>query len=268
MDEKLDVTALILAKNEAREIGGCIESARLCREILVLDSGSTDGTREIARALGAKVIETDWPGDFSVQRNRADGFATTGWVFHLDADERISEELADELRRFFRSGLQEKYSAARMPRKEILFGRWIRHGGWYPQYKLRLYRREAGRWSGRVHERCETAGDLSTFAHPIVHDSYRSVHVFLEKFNRYSTIDAEEEFTRGGRFSLLRLFLVPAERFFGRYVRHQGFRDGLHGFVLASLIALNYFLRYLKLWEMQDRAAREARAGRPDGDDG
>lgn len=256
MSETPALTVLILTNNERNRIRECIASARFAREIVVVDSGSTDGTPAVARELGAKVALAPWPGDFSVQRNRAEGFAAHDWILQLDADERVTPELSVEIREFLRGPLHETHPSARMPRKEIIFGKWARHGGWYPQYKLRLYRKGAGSWAGRVHERYETNGPVHTFANAIVHDSYREIAVFVEKFNRYSTIDAEEDFAAGRKFRLHKLLLVPLERFFGRYVRHRGYRDGLHGFVLASLIALNYFLRHLKLWELHFRGRR------------
>jgi len=254
--EPVDLSVLILARNEEDRIGDCIASARFARDVVVVDSGSTDGTPDIARGLGAKAVEAPWPGNFSTQRNRAEAFAACDWVLQLDADEVVTPELADEIRAFFRSGLHATHPSARMPRKEIVFGKWVRHGGWYPQYKLRMYRKGAGSWTGRVHEKYETHGPVHTFANPIVHDSYRDIPVFVDKFNRYSTIDAEEDFAAGRKFRLHKLFLVPLERFFGRYVRHRGYRDGFHGFALAALIGLNYFLRNLKLWELQRRGRR------------
>jgi glycosyltransferase involved in cell wall biosynthesis len=256
LNETPPLSVLILAKNEGDRIRECIESARFAREVVVVDSGSTDGTRDIARGLGARVADAPWPGNFSMQRNRAESFAACEWILQLDADEVVTPGLADELRGFFRSGLPATHPCGRMPRKEIIFGKWIRHGGWYPQYKLRLYRKGAGSWTGRVHEKYETAGPVHTFANPIVHDSYRDIAVFVEKFNRYSSIDAEEDFAAGRQFRLHRLLLAPLERFFGRYVRHRGYRDGFHGFALAALIGLNYFLRNLKLWELHRRGRR------------
>jgi len=256
LSEKPAVSVLILAKNEGDRIRECIASAQFAREVVVVDSGSTDGTRDIARGSGARVMETPWPGDFSVQRNRAEAFAACDWVLQLDADEVVTPGLAEEIRAFFRSGLHATFPCARMPRKEIIFGKWVRHGGWYPQYKLRMYRKGAGSWTGRVHERYDTPGPVHTFLNPIVHDSYRDIPLFVEKFNRYSTIDAEEDFAAGRKFRLHKLFLVPPERFFGRYIRHRGYRDGFHGFAIASLIGLNYFLRNLKLWELHCRRRR------------
>jgi len=256
-DGSLPVSVLILAKNEEASIGACLRSAAFARDIVVVDSGSADRTREVALELGARVVETEWPGDYAAARNRADSFASCDWVFQVDADERVSPELAGEIAAFFASDLDRRFDAARMPRKEIIFGKWVRHGGWYPQHKLRLYRKGSGAWTGRVHEHYAINGPVRTFAFPIVHESYTSIHVFLEKFNRYSSIDAEEELAAGKTFSVLKLLFHPLERFFGRYVRHGGWRDGFHGFVLASLIGLNYFLRHLKIWEKQYRAARK-----------
>lgn len=253
-DRSLPVSVLILARNEEASIGACLRSVAFARDIVVVDSGSADRTREVALELGARVVETEWPGDYGAARNRADSFASCDWVFQVDADERVSPELAGEVAAFFASGLDRQFDAARMPRMEIIFGKWVRHGGWYPQYKLRLYRTGGGAWTGRVHERYDARGPVHTFSAPIVHDSYRSVHLFVEKFNRYSSIDADSEFAAGKPFRLWKLLFTPFERFFGRYVRHGGYRDGFHGFAVAALIGLNYFLRYMKLWEKQYKA--------------
>lgn len=257
--EGVPISVVVLARNEEAAIGPCLRSVAFAREVVVVDSGSTDRTREVARDLGARVVETDWPGDYGAARRRAESFASCDWVFQLDADERVSPELAEEVGSFFERGDHERYAVTRIPLKDIAFGKWVRHGGFYPQYKKRLYRKGSGAWTGRVHEHYETAASLRDFRHPIVHDSFHSVAIFVDKINRYSTIDAEAAFAEGQRFSLLKLFFHPLERFFGRYVRHAGWRDGVHGFVLASLIGLNYFLRYLKIWEKQYRAAGKDR---------
>lgn len=252
MHEKIDLTVVILTKNEENVLARCINSVPFAAEVLVVDSGSTDRTCALAQQLGARVINEPWPGNFAEQRNRGDANVQTTWILHLDADEKVSPQMANELIAFYAETTHKKITAGRFPRKELIFGKWIEHGGWYPQYKLRLYRKGAGNWVGRVHENyVGLQGEPFTFASPILHDSYRDIHTFIDKFNRYSSIDAEEEVASGRKFSLLRLFFQPIERFLGRYIGHQGYKDGMHGFVLAALIGMNYFMRYLKLWEKE-----------------
>lgn len=251
----LDLSVVILTKNEEALLGRCIASVPFAAEVVVVDSGSTDRTCELAAGLGARVVHEPWTGHFGDQRNRGDGHATCGWVLQLDADETVSPELAAELTAFL-AAPPAGVAAARMPRKELIFGRWIEHGGWYPQYKLRLYRAGAGCWEGRVHEGYHGyPGVPHTFGHPILHDSYKDIQTFIDKFNRYSSLDAEAAFAEGKRFSLWKLLFQPLERFFGRYIVHRGYKDGTHGFVIALLVGLNYFMRYLKLWEKGCRAA-------------
>lgn len=249
-----DLTIVILAKNEERVLARCIASVPFAAEVLVVDSGSTDRTCALAQELGARVVTEPWPGNFAEQRNRGDAHVRTGWVLQLDADETVSAELASELAAFFAAGKHEQVAAGRFPRKELIFGKWIEHGGWYPQYKLRLYRKGTGNWIGRVHENyVGYPGKPFTFQSSIMHDSYGNIETFMEKFNRYSSIDAEEAFLAGHRFSLFKLFFQPMERFFGRYIGHKGYRDGMHGFVLALLVGFNYFMRHIKLWEKHYR---------------
>ena len=251
MPELLNISVVILTKNEESVIERCIKSVTFAREVVVLDSGSSDSTCDIAKKLGARILFHKWPGDFSEQRNTAGQYAGCQWILQLDADETVTSELVSEIEHFFACGDSEKFAAARFPRKELIFGKWIENGGWYPQHKLRLYRKGAGTWVGKVHENLQVNGDVYTFRAPILHDSYRDVHTFIEKFNRYSTIDAEVAFSERKRFSLGKLFFQPLERFFGRYIIKKGYRDGFHGFVLATLIGMNYFIRYLKLWEKE-----------------
>jgi glycosyltransferase involved in cell wall biosynthesis len=246
----VNVTVVILARNEEDVIERCIRSALFAKEILVVDSGSTDSTCEIAHRLGARVLTNDWPGDFSVQRNFADDHAGFTWVLQLDADEIITSELAGEISDFFAQGLDKKYSAGQFPRKELIFGKWIENGGWYPQYKLRLYRTGSGKWTGSVHEHFTCIGETYSFNSDLRHDSYKDVHTFVNKFNTYTTLGVREKFSNRNKFSLLKLIFQPFERFWGRYVVHKGYRDGFHGFVIAALISLTYFIEQVKLWEM------------------
>jgi glycosyltransferase involved in cell wall biosynthesis len=255
--DKPDVSVVVITRNEAEVIEACIRSAAFAREVVLLDSGSTDGTCDTARRLGARVESADWPGDFSAQRNAADACATTSWVIQIDADETITEELAAEISAFFGAGRDKAFSAAQVPRREIMFGKWMRYGGWYPEYKVRLYRRGSGSWTGITHESYKTEGEIITFSHPTNHYSLKSIQVFIDKFNRYSTMEADADFRNGRKFSLAKAVFQPLERFIGRYIVKKGYKDGLHGFVVSALFALSYFLRNVKLWERHYQARND-----------
>ncbi|HWP34185.1 MAG TPA: glycosyltransferase family 2 protein, partial [Thermodesulfobacteriota bacterium] len=252
------VSAVLITRNEAARIGRCLASLRWADEIVVVDAESDDGTAELAAAAGARVVTRPWPGDFADQRNFADQQARGDWCFSVDPDEEVTPALVEEVRRLVAD--PGPYVGFSFRRRERIFGRWIEGGGWGTQRKLRLYRRGAGRWVGVVHERMVLDGPVGLAREPLLHDSYPTVAAFVEKYNRYTTMEAEAAFRGGRRFSWWALFLTPLERAFGRYVLHGGFRDGAHGLVLALLIGLGYVLRALKLWELEERA----RAGAPE----
>lgn len=245
----LDITLVVLTKNEEAWIDGCLASARFASEYLVLDSGSTDNTCHIASTCGARIEFNPWPGVFSAQRNHADSLVTTSWIFQLDADEKLTSATINEIRSFFAQGLDSHYDAVRFPRRELMFGKWMDHGGWSPNYNTRMYRRGSGSWSGLIHDSFQTQGNVYTCANPILHHSLRDIHVFVDKYNRYSSIEADNDYRAGKKCSLAKVFLQPIERFVGRYVRHKGYRDGIHGLMVAVLFAFGYFLRNAKLWE-------------------
>ena len=144
-----------------------------------------------------------------------------------------------------------------IPRREYFAGRWIKAGGWYPQYKTILYRRSMGEWIGPIHLKVITRGTIAYLNNPILHDGYTTFKVFMDKFNYYSTIESEGDYANHHkRFSLFRALFKPLERFFGRFIRHRGYQDGMHGFFMAAVIGINYFLRELKLFEYQYRDQR------------
>lgn len=250
------LSAVLITRNEAARIEASLAALRFCDEVVVVDSESTDGTPVLAAAAGARVVTRPWPGDFSDQRNYADSQATGEWCFSVDPDEEVSDALAAEVRRFVAD--PGSHVGMSFLRREMVFGRWIKGGGWGTQRKLRLYRRGAGRWTGRVHEKMALDGPVALAAAPLVHRSYDRVETFVEKFNRYSSIDARLDFEGGRRFSWWTLLAQPVERAFGRFVLHGGYRDGAHGFVLALLVGLNYLMRHLKLWELEYRAKHPA----------
>jgi len=248
------LSIIIVARNEAANIAECVRSARFAGEVIVLDCGSTDGTPELARAEGATVTVTpDWPG-YGPQINRGIDMAQGEWIFSLDADERISPALAAEIRR---ATGRDDVAGFRVPRTSMYCGRFIRHGGWTPDYTARLVRRGKGRFTEHyLHAHLEIQGPVAKLQEPIVHFSYRTLEDVLEKLNRYSSANARDMSTAGRRGSLGRAIAHGLWAFFRTYVLRLGFLDGRWGFMLAVSNAEGTYYRYLKLWLAQRHAAQ------------
>jgi len=253
---RLSVT--IIAWNEEERLRACLESVAWAEEILVIDAESTDKTVQVAREFTDKIWVRPWPG-FAEQKNFALDQATCEWVLSLDADERVTPELRERISRIVRAnGPGDGYS---IPRKNIFWGAWVRHGGLYPDYQLRLFRRAAGRFvDSAVHESVVVEGHVERLAEPLLHHSYRGLDDFVARSNRYSALAARDIVARGGRAGVLDLALRPLGRFLSMYVARGGFLDGWRGFVLAVLYANYVFLRVAKTWE--------ARRGSGSGDQG
>jgi glycosyltransferase involved in cell wall biosynthesis len=241
------ISACVITLNEADRIEDCLESLSWCNDILVVDSHSTDATRKLSEEHGARVIERDWPGhvaqkEFAVREARHD------WVLCIDADERISAELRDEIEALRKRDLAE-HAGWQMPRLSSYLGHWIRHGSWHPDRKLRLFDRRRGRWTGRdPHDRVEVEGSVGTFSGNLLHHPYRSFADHLATIDRYTTTMAQGLRAADRRARLADIVLRPAWRFFRFYVIERGFLDGWRGFVLATLAAHYVRLKYTKLW--------------------
>ena len=242
---RLSVT--IIAWNEEDRLRACLESVAWVDEIVVVDAESTDKTVQVAREFTEKIWVRPWPG-FAAQKNFALEQATGEWILSLDADERVTPELQARIEGIVRAGgPADGYS---VPRRNVFWGAWVRHGGLYPDYQLRLFRRGAGRFvDSAVHESVVVGGTVEALAEPLLHHSYRGLDDFVTRSNRYSALAAEEIVKRGGRVSLLDLALRPLGRFLSMYVLRGGFLDGWRGFVLAVLYANYVFLRTAKAWE-------------------
>jgi glycosyltransferase involved in cell wall biosynthesis len=253
---RLSVT--VIAWNEEERLRACLESVAWADEIIVVDAESTDKTVQCAREFTDKIWVRAWPG-FAAQKNFALEQATGEWVLSLDADERVTPELRDRIGRIVRANAPANgYS---IPRKNVFWGAWVRHGGLYPDYQLRLFRRAAGRFvDSEVHESVTVEGHVEALGEPMLHHSYRGLEDFVTRSNRYSTLAAQEITSRGGRAGLADLALRPLGRFLSMYVLRRGFLDGWRGFVLAVLYANYVFLRMAKAWE--------ARRGSEKGDPG
>ncbi len=246
------LTIIIVACNEALNIAECVRSARFADEVLVLDSGSTDGTPELARAEGATVMVTDWPG-YGRQNNRGIDSAVGDWFFSLDADERIPSELAAEIRAAIQ---RPDVNGFRVPRTSMYCGQFIRHGGWRPDYTWRLARRGKGRFTEHfLHAHLVVDGPTGTLRHSMVHYSYRSMDSVLEKLNRYSSASVRDMIADGRKGSLWRAILHGLWAFFRTFVLRLGFLDGRWGFMLAVSNAETTYYRYVKLWLTQRHEA-------------
>ena len=252
----MKISATIITLNEAEHIRDACASVNWADEILVVDSESTDGTPEIARQCGARVISHPWPG-FAEQKQFAAEAATFDWIFSLDADERVSDELRksiESLRSLEDSQLADGY---RMARRAFYMGRWIRHSGWYPDWQLRLYRNSRGKWAGPyVHEsvKMDKGARVETLAGDLEHYTVRDVaehHRMITE--RYAPLGARKMFELGRRTTRIGIAFVGPAAFIRSFILKGGFRDGLAGFTIARLAAYHAFLKYSMLWDLQQR---------------
>lgn len=245
--KRLSIT--IITKNEAHNIADCLRSCRFADEVVVVDCGSTDDTVAIARAEGAQVFEMDWAGD-GPQKNRAIDRASGDWFFSLDADERIPPELAAEIRQAIE---RDDCDGLRVPRVSMYCGRFMHHGGWRPDYIVRLARRGKARYTEtQMHASMRVEGRIGTLRESIVHYSFLTLESVLDKMNRYSTGSAQDLHARGKRGSLAKAVGHGLWAFFRTYVLRRGFLDGRLGFLLAVSNAEGTYYRYVKLWLMHN----------------
>lgn len=245
----------IICLNEEANIERCIRSVPFADEVIVVDSGSRDATVEIAKSLGAKVFVETWRG-FRDQKRRATDLCRNEWVLSLDADEALSPEAAREIETLLSSPKLGSATGYESPRLTWNLGRWIRHGGWYPDRQLRLYDRRQSRWEGgeHVHERVRSRV-TQRLEHPIRHWPFATLAVQVETNNRYSTLGAAEQARKGKKFSVLKLVFKPLSKFFETYVVKKGFLDGLPGFIISVGAAYSIFLKFAKQWEAEANAA-------------
>ncbi len=242
------LSVVIITLNAATQLAECLAAAAFADEILVVDSGSMDGTVALAEDAGARVLHQDWLGygpqkQFAVEQTRHD------WVLCLDADERVTPEL----RRAIESALAApRFGAYRFARCNRFLGRYLRHGEGYPDWSLRLFNRRQGRWSkDPVHEKVEAAGPVGTLPGDLLHDSAETLAAYLAKQNRYTSLAADAAYAAGKRAGFARLAFSPVLRFAKFYLLRQGFRDGLPGFIHIAIGCFNSFAKYAKLLERQ-----------------
>jgi glycosyltransferase involved in cell wall biosynthesis len=240
----MKISATIITFNEERNIARALESLRCADEILVVDAGSNDRTVELAGKLGARVIESPWPG-YAKQKNLAAERAGHDWILSIDADESLSEALEAEIWRLKKTGPQ--FDAYTMPRLARYLGRWIRHSGWYPDRKVRLYHRAKACWVGDyVHESVKVNGSVGHLEGNLLHFTCDSLSEHIRTMDRYTTLAAEQLVASGRTVSWGRLLFEPPWTFFHTYVLKAGFLDGVEGLAIANMAALYNFLKYAK----------------------
>ena len=246
----MQISATIIALNEEKNIAEAIKSVDWADEILVVDGESIDATRKIAESLGAKVITQKWLG-FSKQKQFAVDNAAFDWVFSIDADERISEELRTEITELKKKG--ENADGYRVPRLSFYMNRPIRHGGWYPDWQIRLFNRKNGKWKDvLIHESVEVDGKIGKLNGDILHYSWEgAAHHHRMIGERYAPLAAREDFEHGRRTSRLKIITAGPIAFFQTYILKAGFLDGFAGFCIARFAAHLAFLKQLYLHEMQ-----------------
>jgi glycosyltransferase involved in cell wall biosynthesis len=251
--DRARLSVSIIAKNESRHIRDCIESVSFAEEILVVDSGSDDDTVTIAEAAGARVVLQDWLG-YGAQKRFAVDAASHDWVLCLDADERVDATLATEIQSVLSSPQSFAYE---LPMQQRFMGRMLNHGDGFPLWKLRLFHRKYAQWSDDpIHESVQTKEHPLRLHGKLLHLPDISLHEWIEKQNRYTTMQAEYLLARGKRASLSRLTISPFWRFVKYYLLQRGFLDGIAGLVHAALNAAFVFSKYAKLWALQNRSSR------------
>ncbi len=253
------ITVVINAFNEEKNIERAIESVKWADEVLVCDMHSADKTVEIAKKMGAKVIFHKQEGYVEPARNFAISKASHDWILILDADEEIPATLAERLKEFVAKPLSSDF--VEMPRKNIIFNKWMKASMWWPDYQIRLFKRGSVVWQNQIHSKPQTKGVGLTLEADekwaIIHYNYQTISQFLKRMDRYTKIQSEELRDAGYKFSWKDLLEKPVSEFLSRFFANEGYKDGLHGLSLSLLQAFSFLILYLKLWEMKNFTAEE-----------
>jgi len=243
----MNISAIILTKNEGKNLGECIRALTFCEEIIVIDDYSSDKTVEIARGLGAKVFQRSLDGNFAAQRNFGLEKATNKWVLFIDADERVSHELKEEMEKEVPAP-NNSHLGYFLKRDDYFFGKKLKFGETASVSLLRLARKSAGKWMRSVHEVWEVQGRTKTLKNPLEHYPHQSLREFINDINFHSGLHAEANHQEGKHSSLVKILFWPKLHFFKNYFLRLGFLDGTEGFVLALMMSLHSFLAWSKLW--------------------
>ncbi len=255
------LSVAIITYNEEENIKDCLESVKWADEIVVVDSGSADRTQEICRQYTDKVFTLEWTG-FADTKQKAVNLTTHPWVFVLDADERVTKELKEEILNV----IKDKSSKVGyyVPRKNYFGKKWIKHSGWWPDYTIRLFRKEKGSFEPReVHEAININGSTGYLKNPLEHYTYKDIADYLKRMERYSTLAAKELYKKGRRANILDIVFRPPATFIRMFLLQLGILDGIYGIILACLYSRYTFNKYSKLKSLGKNKMSNAKAQMP-----
>jgi len=247
---KIPVSVAIITHNEELNIRDALESVKDFDDIVIVDAFSVDGTDDICKQFPCRIFQHEWQG-FARQKQTAVDYAEKQWVFILDADERVTPEL----RREIEDKIQKSpFSGFYVPRKNFFLGRWIRYSGWWPDHSLRLFRKDVSHMERReVHEKVIVKGQVGYMTSHLEHYTYRTLSDYMRKMDNYASLSAKGMNTKGVLPAFFSMVFSPLAVFIKMYLIRQGFRDGLHGYVLAALYSFYTFLKYLKVLEIRGK---------------
>ncbi len=247
--KKLPLSVYIITKNEIRRIREALTSvAGWVDEIVVVDSGSTDGTLEVAKEFTDRVYHRDFTG-YGEQYSYAHSLTKNEWLMYIDGDEEVSPGLRDEIIGLFENG-RPRADGYLAPRETFYLGRWIRHGGWYPDNILRIYRKKQGAWGKGLHPKLHIAGKIGSLRNPFLHYNYLNISHQIQTVDQYSKFASRERVGQGKGFMMFKLLVNPPFRFVRDYIFRRGFLDGMPGFIIALTTAYYVFIKYAKVWEL------------------
>jgi len=250
----MKLSVVIITKNEEHNIRRCLESVKWADEIILVDSQSTDKTVDIAGEYGAKIFSPEWKGYGFAKREGVNN-ASGEWVLSIDADEEVTPELAEEIKMILTA--DEIYDGYLINRHTNFMGKWINHCGWYPDYLLRLFRKGSGNFNDAViHEKVEIKGKTRELKSKLLHYSYPTMEAYLERFNQYTTIGAEAALASGKKAGNFDIVFRPFISFIDHFLTHQGFQDGIEGFIISVMSSVAVMVKYVKLRHLQKKAKR------------
>lgn len=249
----MKLSIVISAYNEEKKIEDCLKSVKFADEIIVVNSGSTDKTLEIAKKYTSKIFNRDNEPMLNINKNYGFSKATGDWILSLDADERISPELAEEIKSITEEKDNKQIIGYWIPRKNIIFGKWIQHAGWYPDNQLRLFKKEKGEFEEKhVHEMIKIEGSTGCLKSDIIHYNFETIQQFLHKhLNIYAPNEAKDLTRNKYEFNYLDAIRFPSKEFLSRFFAREGYKDGLHGLMLCLFMAFYHFVIFAYLWEGQ-----------------